>query len=113
MANFSEEMLGRIAQMCRAYPFSEYSPVRLENVQFEHLGTCIRVLVDEFETNIICKATQETRNAVIYVGGHSETERLEFYDKTVDALNSVRSSQREGVVAGGGITYLRISQLLH
>ena len=105
-------MLGRIARMCRAYPFSDFSPVKLEDIQFEHLGSCIRLTVDEFETNIVSKANESSKNAIIHVGSTSETETLELFDKAVDALNSVRSAQKSGVVAGGGITYLRISQLL-
>lgn len=57
MAGFSEETLTRIAKMCGAYLFSKFSSVNLEDIQFEHFGSCIRVVVDEFETNIVSKAS--------------------------------------------------------
>lgn len=37
---------------------------------------------------------------------------LENYDHLVDALNSVTTAKKEGVVAGGGITYWRMAELL-
>jgi chaperonin GroEL (HSP60 family) len=83
--------------------------VKLEQIDFVSFGRCIRVTVDEFETNILSKSNEVTKNAVIYVGSSSETETMEVYDKAIDALNSVRSAQKEGVVPGGGISYLRIS----
>ena len=35
-----------------------------------------------------------------------------MYDKIVDALNSVKTAKKHGVVAGGGITYWRLAELL-
>lgn len=37
---------------------------------------------------------------------------LENYDHLVDALNSVKSAKKDGIVAGGGITYWRMADLL-
>lgn len=34
---------------------------------------------------------------------------LESYDKMIDALNSVKAAKRYGVVAGGGVTFWRLS----
>ena len=37
---------------------------------------------------------------------------LENYDKIVDALNSAKSAKKNGIVAGGGITFWKMAQLL-
>lgn len=58
------------------------------------------------------KHTQGCTNAVIYAGGSTEAVGLEIYDKIVDALNSVQTSKKHGVVAGGGVTYWRMADLL-
>ncbi len=33
-------------------------------------------------------------------------------DKLVDALNSVQTAKRHGIIAGGGVTYWRLAELL-
>jgi chaperonin GroEL (HSP60 family) len=43
------------------------------------------------------------------VGGSNQTVMLENYDHIVDALNSSKSSMKYGVVAGGGVTFWRLS----
>jgi chaperonin GroEL len=47
--------------------------------------------------------------AKIGVGGSTELEIKEKYDRIEDALNAARAALQEGVVAGGGSTLLRIS----
>ena len=39
---------------------------------------------------------------VIYVGGNTDTEQKELYDRVDDSICAVRSALEEGVVAGGG-----------
>lgn len=68
--------------------------------------------MDEFETTVFGKADQEVTNAVIYAGGSTEQVILEVYDKIIDALNSVQTAKKHGVVAGGGVTYWRMAQML-
>lgn len=43
------------------------------------------------------------------VGGPNQTVMLENYDHIVDALNSAKSAMKDGVVAGGGVTFWRLS----
>lgn len=43
------------------------------------------------------------------VGGPNQTVMLENYDHIVDALNSTKSAMKDGVVAGGGVTFWRLS----
>ena len=54
----------------------------------------------------------QAQNATIQIGGNSETEILEKYDKAVDALNSTKGARKHGVVPGGGIGYLRAAEML-
>ncbi|MCD4697076.1 MAG: chaperonin GroEL [Bacteroidales bacterium] len=45
--------------------------------------------------------------AVIYVGAASEIEMKERKDRFDDALNATRAAIEEGIVAGGGVAYIR------
>ena len=45
--------------------------------------------------------------AVLYVGANSEVEMKEKKDRVGDALCATRAAVEEGVVAGGGTTYIR------
>ena len=45
--------------------------------------------------------------AVLYVGANSEVEMKEKKDRVDDALCATRAATEEGVVAGGGTTYIR------
>jgi chaperonin GroEL len=44
--------------------------------------------------------------AVVYVGGNTELEMKERFDRVEDALLAVRSAVSEGVIDGGGIAYI-------
>ena len=45
--------------------------------------------------------------AVLYVGANREVEMKEKKDRVDDALCATRAAMEEGVVAGGGVTYIR------
>ena len=45
--------------------------------------------------------------AVLYVGAASEVEMKEKKDRVEDALNATRAAVEEGIVAGGGVAYVR------
>lgn len=45
--------------------------------------------------------------AVLYVGGHTETEVKEKKDRVEDALNATRAAVEEGIIPGGGVGYIR------
>lgn len=45
--------------------------------------------------------------AVLYVGAASEVEMKEKKDRVDDALSATRAAIEEGIVAGGGVTYIR------
>lgn len=50
--------------------------------------------------------------AVLYVGANSEVEMKEKKDRVDDALCATRAALEEGVVAGGGTTYIRAQEAL-
>ena len=50
--------------------------------------------------------------AVLYVGANSEVEMKEKKDRVDDALCATRAATEEGVVIGGGTTYIRAQEAL-
>lgn len=50
--------------------------------------------------------------AVLYVGAASEVEMKEKKDRVDDALSATRAAIEEGIVAGGGVAYIRAQAAL-
>ena len=50
--------------------------------------------------------------AVLYIGANSEVEMKEKKDRVDDALCATRAAMEEGVVVGGGTTYIRAQEAL-
>jgi len=50
--------------------------------------------------------------AVLYVGAASEVEMKEKKDRMNDALNATRAAVEEGIIAGGGVAYIRAIESL-
>jgi len=50
--------------------------------------------------------------AIIRVGASSQVELIEKKHRIEDALEAVRSAQQEGIIPGGGMTLLKISNLI-
>src|SRR6201994_3152191 len=50
--------------------------------------------------------------AVLYVGAATEVEMKEKKDRVDDALHATRAAVEEGIVAGGGIAYIRAVESL-
>ena len=50
--------------------------------------------------------------AVLYVGAASEVEMKEKIDRVDDALRATRAAIEEGIVAGGGVAYIRALEAL-
>ncbi|MCF0165237.1 MAG: chaperonin GroEL [Bacteroidales bacterium] len=50
--------------------------------------------------------------AVLYVGAATEVEMKEKKDRVEDALSATRAAVEEGIVAGGGVAYIRASEAL-
>ena len=51
--------------------------------------------------------------SIIYCGGNSEAEVKELKDRMDDAVCAVRSAMEMGVVPGGGITYMRLTEYIN
>lgn len=51
--------------------------------------------------------------AVLYVGAASEVEMKEKKDRVDDALNATRAAVEEGIVAGGGVAFIRAKSVLN
>ena len=51
--------------------------------------------------------------AVLYVGAASEVEMKEMKDRVDDALHATRAAIEEGIVPGGGVTYIRAIEALN
>jgi chaperonin GroEL len=49
---------------------------------------------------------------IIHVGGNSDVEQKELYDRVDDSVCAVQSAMEEGIVAGGGIALYRVGQQL-
>lgn len=49
---------------------------------------------------------------IIYVGGNSDVEQKELYDRVDDAVCAVRSALEEGIVPGGGVSLYKIGAML-
>lgn len=50
--------------------------------------------------------------STIYVGGTTDVERKERYDRVEDAVCATNAALEEGISEGGGMTYLRVQQSL-
>ena len=50
--------------------------------------------------------------AILYVGAATEVEMKEKKDRVDDALHATRAAVQEGIVAGGGIAYIRAAETL-
>jgi chaperonin GroEL len=70
-----------------------------------------KVIVTSSSTTIIAP-DMGAQVAVIYVGASTEVELLEKKDRVEDAICAVRAAIEEGIVPGGGYTYLEASLLL-
>jgi chaperonin GroEL len=67
-----------------------------------------------YDVQILNDRTAAITNGIakICVGGNTELEIKEKYDRIEDALNAARAAIQDGVVPGGGTTLLRIADTL-
>lgn len=68
-----------------------------------------------YDIQILNDRTAAITNGIakICVGGLTELEIKEKYDRIEDSLNAARAAIQEGVVPGGGSTFLRIAEKIH
>jgi chaperonin GroEL len=48
----------------------------------------------------------------VYVGASTEVEMIEKKDRVDDAMNATRAAMEEGIITGGGVTYIRAISVL-
>lgn len=83
--------------------------------QLEDRLQVVRTQMEQANENALVKVKERYarltgRVGVIYVGGNSEVEVREKKDRIDDALQATRAAIEEGIVPGGGITYVRALQ---
>jgi chaperonin GroEL len=119
-------MLEDIAALTGGTVISEERGYKLENADLTYLGTAEKIVIDKDNTTIIngfgdteaikgrvnqIKAQIETTTsggvAVLYVGAATEVEMKEKKDRVDDALHATRAAVEEGIVAGGGVAFIR------
>ena len=127
-------MLEDIAILTGGVVISEEKGLKLEQATIDMLGSCEKVTITKENTtidNILDRINQikaEIKNstsdydkeklqerlaklsggvAVLYVGAASEVEMKEKKDRVDDALCATRAAIEEGIVPGGGVTYIR------
>jgi len=113
----SHELMNDIALAVGAKYFSESTGDDLSLISFEDLGHADKIIVSRDDT-IILKGNGDKENidkrveGIIYVGGNSDVEQKELYDRVDDAVCAVRSALEEGIVPGGGGSLYKIGAIL-
>ena len=111
-------MLEDIAVLTGGLVISEEKGLKLEQATLDMLGTCDRIAQIKKEIELTTSSYDKEKLqerlaklaggvAVLYVGANSEVEMKEKKDRVDDALCATRAAIEEGVVAGGGVTYVR------
>lgn len=83
-------------------------------VPFENLiniNNCTKAIITNTTTTIMAPDLR-AKVAVIYVGANTQFELKEKKDRIEDAICAIKSAIEEGIVPGGGYTYLQASKLL-
>lgn len=127
-----KDLMSDIALATGGVFYSENSGDNLHGVTIEDLGRAERIVVSREAT--IMKLSEETSDdvaqrveqlkasvdpfakkrvatllgkmGVIYVGGDSDIEQKEMYDRVDDAVCAVQSALEEGVLPGGGVALI-------
>ena len=86
--------------------------VKLPFEKLINVENCTKATISLDSTVIIAPDT-EAKVAVIYVGANTEVELLEKKDRVEDAICAVRAAIEEGIVPGGGWTYVQATKKLN
>jgi chaperonin GroEL len=81
---------------------------RIEELWEQH-----KLLEDEGERDFVLSriASLSGGIGVIYVGGNTDLEQKELYDRVEDAVCAVRAALSEGILPGGGIALKHLSKI--
>ena len=135
-------MLEDIAVLTGGVVISEEKGLKLEQATIEMLGSCDKVTISKDnnghgQSELIKDRVNQIKNeiantksdydkeklqerlaklaggvAVLYVGAPSEVEMKEKKDRVDDALCATRAAIEEGIIAGGGVAYVRATEVL-
>ena len=118
-------MLEDIATLTGGVVISEEKGLKLEQATLEMLKQAIQDRIAQIKKEIEVTTSSYDKEklqerlaklaggvAVLYVGANSEVEMKEKKDRVDDALCATRAAIEEGVVAGGGTTYIRAQEAL-
>ena len=130
-------MLEDLAILTGGTVISEERGYKLESATIDYLGTADKVNIDKDNTTIVSGAGKKSdinarvnqiKNttseydkeklqerlaklsggvAILYIGAATEVEMKEKKDRVDDALHATRAAVQEGIVAGGGIAFIR------
>jgi len=108
-------MLEDIAILTGGTVITEDMGRKLDSVELTDLGTARQVRITKDETTIIDGVGDKDviANAVIEVGAATEVEMKDKKLRIEDALNATRAAVEEGIVAGGGTTFIDIIPALN
>lgn len=85
-------------------------------VPFEYLNqnysNCEKISIS-YDKTLIIGGEHEAKAAILYIGANTEIELKEKKDRAEDAICAVRAAIEEGIVPGGGFTYVQASKLLN
>lgn len=81
------------------------------NERVESIKTQIDATTKEEHQKYLEKRYAKLKGGVIVIkiGANSDVERVEIKDRVEDAVNSVKSALKDGIIPGGGTVLLRIS----
>jgi len=122
-------MLDDIAVLTGGKSITEDIGLKLEKITLSDLGTAKKIVIDKDNTTIKAQIEDSTSDydreklqerlaklvggvAVLKIGAATETEMKERKARVEDALNATRAAVEEGIVAGGGVAYLRVVSAL-
>ena len=115
-------MLEDIATLTGGVVISEEKGLKLEQATLEMLGTCDKVTVSKDNTTIVNGAgdkqaiqdriAQIKKEIEVTTSSYDKEKLQERKDRVDDALCATRAAIEEGVVAGGGTTYIRAQEAL-
>lgn len=80
----------------------------------EQLTTLMNDSMNDRQKDMFKRRIANIRDGIgiIYVGAITDTELEEKKDRVDDAVHATQAAQEEGVIAGGGVTYLHVSNLI-
>lgn len=111
--NITIQDLGELSSIITSPNETLMLPKSLENIneRVSNLKSLITTNIDDYSKKVIEKRIEilNGKVAIIKVGGLSEIEMKERYDRYDDAVRAVSSALEEGIVKGGGLALYNLT----